>query len=147
MMFRRLRGDTRGVVSVEFAITGLMLCLMTFAIIESGLLWWLRSGMQVTAAMTARCGAIGYAYNTSNCFVGNAAATKNYAVSVANSFVLPNMVQTTDVTINGTNGLVSTCNGQAGNYFSVTITSNAFKFLPPPLGNLSLTSNACYPLP
>ncbi len=147
MILRFLRRDTKGAISVEFAITGTLLCMVTFAIIESGFLWWLRSGMQVAAAMTARCGAIGYTYSTSNCLKTDQSTTKAYAVSIANSFVLPNMVQTTDVTINGTNGLVATCNGQTGNYYSVTITSNAFRFLPPPLGNLSLTSNACYPLP
>lgn len=120
-----------------------MLCMVTFGIVETGLLWWLKSGMQVTASLTARCGAIGYTYNTSNFICTNTSTTQNYAVSTAQSWLFPNAIMANNVTVNA---LVH-CNGLAGNFFKVSITSNFFQFLPPPLGNYaSLSTNACFPM-
>ena len=118
--------------------------MVTFAIIETGLLWWLKSGMQLTASMTARCGAIGYTYGTANFLCTNTTTTQNYAVTTAQTWLFPNMITTGNVTVNGR---VTTCNGFTGNFFSVSISSSFFQFLPPPLGNYtSLATNACYPM-
>jgi Flp pilus assembly protein TadG len=167
-MFSRLRRDSKASTAVEFAIVGWMLCMVTFAIVETGLLWWLKSGMQLTASMTARCGAMGYVntYNTVNFLCTNTATTQNYAVNYALGlmgnnanttnntitnmagpvpWLLTNMITTNDVTVNGK---VTSCNGFTGNFFSVSISSGFFAFLPPPLGNYtSLTASACYPMP
>lgn len=139
---------------MEFAIVGWMLCMVTFAIIETGLLWWLKSGMQLTASMAARCGAIGYTYGTSNFLCTNIPTTQNYAVNYAIGnlvgnynppWLFPNMITTANVIVNGR---VTTCNGFTGNFFSVSINSDFFRFLPPPLGNYaSLSTSACYPMP
>jgi Flp pilus assembly protein TadG len=142
---RRLRGDTRGSTAVEFAIVGWLLCMVTFAIVETGLLWWLKSGMQLTASLTARCGAIGYTFNTSNFSCTNTTTTQNYAVTTSQNWVMANMITANNVTVNGK---VSSCNGFTGNFFSVSISSGFFQSLPPPLGNYtSLIANACYPMP
>jgi Flp pilus assembly protein TadG len=141
-MRRRPRRDTRASTTVEFAVVGGMLCLVTFGIVETGLLWWLKSGMQLTASLTARCGAIGYSYQTSNCTTTS--TTQNYAVATAQSWLFPNMITSGNVTVNGR---VTTCNGFTGNFFSVSITSGFFHALPPPLGNYtSLETSACYPM-
>jgi Flp pilus assembly protein TadG len=129
---------------VEFAVAGWMLCMVTFGIVETGLLWWLKSGMQLTASLTARCGAIGYTYKTSNFVCTDTASTQNYAVGISQAWLFPNMITSNDVTVNGP---VTTCNGSAGNFFSVSISSGFFQFLPPPLGNYSrVATNACYPM-
>jgi Flp pilus assembly protein TadG len=148
-----IRRDTRASTAVEFAVVGWMLCMVTFAIVETGLLWWLKSGLQLTASMTARCGAIGYTYATSNFLCTNTSTTQNYAVNFATgnltgnynpSWLFANMITTADVTVNGR---VTTCNGFAGHFFSVSISSGFFRFLPPPLGNYTtLSTNACYPM-
>jgi Flp pilus assembly protein TadG len=143
-MRRWLRRDTKATTSVEFAVVGWMLCMVTFGIVETSLLWWLKSGMQLTASLTARCGAIGYTFNTSNFLCTNTSTTQNYAVSTSQSWLFPNMITTGNVTVNGR---VTTCNGFTGNFFSVAISSHFFAALPPPLGNYtSLATNACYPL-
>jgi len=135
---------------VEFAIVGWMLCLVTFGIVETGLLFWLKSGMQLTASMTARCGAMGYTYgnanNLANFACTNTTTSQNYAVNTfAPAWLFPNMITTANVTVNGR---VTTCDGFTGNFFSVSITSGFFQTLPPPLGNYtSLSSSACYPMP
>jgi Flp pilus assembly protein TadG len=149
MIRRRLRRDRAGSTTVEFAIVGWMLCMVTFAIVETGLLWWLKSGLQITASMTARCGAVGYTYGenaVANFACTNTATTKSYAVNtLAPSWLLPNMITTANVTVNGR---VSGCNGAPGNFFSVSLSSGFFSFLPPPLGNYtSLSASACYPMP
>ncbi len=143
-MRRWLRRDTRASTTVEFAVVGTMLCLVTFGMVETGLLWWLKSGMQLTASLTARCGAIGYTYQTSNFVCTNTSTTQNYAVATSQSWLFPNMITSANVTVNGR---VTTCNGFTGNFFSVSISSGFFQTLPPPLGNYaSLQTSACYPM-
>jgi Flp pilus assembly protein TadG len=150
MTRRWLRRDRRGSTMVEFAIVGWMLCLVTFGIIETGLLFWLKSGMQLTASMTARCGAAGYSYSNANNLANfactNTTTSQNYAVNTfAPAWLFPNMITTANVTINGR---VTTCDGFTGNFFSVAITSGFFQILPPPMGNYtSLSASACYPMP
>jgi Flp pilus assembly protein TadG len=148
MIGRWLRHGNKGSTTVEFAIVGWMLCMVTFAIVETGVLWWLKSGMQITAALTARCGAAGYDYGTNavgNFSCTNTTTTQAYAVNtIARSWLFPNMITTSNVTVNGP---VTTCNGFSGNFFSVSISSNFLQFLPPPLGNYtSLSASACYPM-
>jgi Flp pilus assembly protein TadG len=135
--------DTRASTSVEFAVVGLLLCLVTFGVVETGLLWWLKSGMQLTASLTARCGAMGYTYNTSNFQCTSTSTTQNFAVKTSQSWLFPNMITAANVTVNGK---VGSCNGFSGNFFSVTLSSGFFSF-PPPLGNYTtLSANACFPM-
>jgi Flp pilus assembly protein TadG len=149
MIHRWLCRDARGSTTVEFAVVGWMLCMVTFGVFETGLVWWLKSGMQITAAMTARCGAVGYTTgaqaNPSNFTCTSTSTTQNFAVNTfAPAWLFPNMITTNNVTVGGQ---VASCNGVTGNFFSVSITSGFFSFLPPPLGNYtSLSASACYPM-
>jgi Flp pilus assembly protein TadG len=144
MTRRFLNGDTRGSTTVEFAFVGLLLCLITFGAVETGLLWWLKSGLQLTASMTARCGAIGYTYNTSSFPCTSTSTTQSYAVTTSQKWLMPNMLTTANVTVNGK---VTSCNGFSGDFFSVSLASNYFASLPPPLGNLATISvTACFPM-
>src|SRR5579862_6911530 len=136
-MIRRLRRDVRGSTTVEFAFVGMMLCLVTFGVVETGLLWWLKSGMQLTASLTARCGAMGYTYNNSNFLCTSTSTTQSFAVTTAQNWLFPSMISTSNVTVNGK---VSSCNGFTGNFFSVTLSSNYFNFVPRPLGSLGTIS-------
>ena len=148
MMSGGLRRDTRGGTAVEFAVVGTMLCLTTFAIVEAGLLYWMKSGMQAAASMGARCGSIGYTYNTANFQCTNAATTQSYTVNAAQTWLLQNVIVASEVTVNGrVSG--TTCNAvntPPGNYFSVSIT-HTVPNLPSPLAAYStLTASACYPM-
>jgi hypothetical protein len=143
MTRRRPWKDIRASTTVEFAIVGSLLCLVTFVTIETGLLWWLKTGIQLTAALTARCGAMGYVYNTSNFSCTSTSTTQNFAVATAQSWLMPNMITAANVTVTGQ---VSSCNGFSGTFFAVSISSNYFAALPPPLGNRTLSSTACFPM-
>jgi len=135
--------DRGGSTTVEFAIVGWMLCLVTFGIIETSLLWWLRTGMQATASLTARCGAIGYTFNTTNFTCTSTTSTQNFAVSTAQTWTYQPIITNADVTVNGK---VSSCNGFTGNFFSVSI-NHLFFNIPPPLSSYTtLGVNACFPM-
>jgi hypothetical protein len=110
--------------------------------VETGLLWWVKGATQIAAAATARCGAIGYTDSTTTCV--DTASTKSYAVSMTQPWLFSGMVGAADVTVNGK---VSSCNGFAGSFFSVSVGSSYLSNLPPPLGNLTLSSSSCYPMP
>jgi Flp pilus assembly protein TadG len=157
MIRKWLRRGARGATAVEFAIVGWMLCIVTFALIEVGVMWWLKSGMQLTASMTARCGAMGYTYNTSNFLCTNTSTTQNYAVNYALGnlgnngnvvWLVANMIITNSVTVYGPVTNSTYCHNAVGNYFAVSISSSFFANWPPPLGNIaSLSASACYPMP
>ena len=146
-MRRWLRAGSKASTTVEFAVVGGMLCLVTFGIVETGLLWWLKSGMQLTASLTARCGAIGYTYPTAaNVSCTSTSTTQNYAVNTSQNWLFPNMITANNVTVTP-RATGTACNSAPGNYFSVSITSGFFRSLPPPLGNYtSLQTTACYPM-
>jgi Flp pilus assembly pilin Flp len=142
-MLRHFARDTKASTAVEFAVVGMLLCLVVFATVETGLLWWLKSGLQLTASMTARCGAVGYAYGASSCTTTT--TTQNYAVTTSQAWLFSNMVKAANVTVTGK---VTSCNGASGDFFAVSVSSNYFQSLPPPLGNYAaLSVNACYPMP
>jgi Flp pilus assembly protein TadG len=144
MIRHRLGRDARGSTTVEFALVGMLLCLMTFGTVETALLWWLKGGMQLTASLTARCGAIGYTYNAAGFSCTSTTTTQNYAVTTSQSWLFPNMITAANVTVSGK---VTSCNGSTGNFFSVSLSSNYFQSLPSPLGNYTtLATTACFPM-
>ena len=46
MILKQLRDDTRGAVLVEFSVTIAFFLLLTFGLIQAGLLLWTKSAMQ-----------------------------------------------------------------------------------------------------
>jgi Flp pilus assembly protein TadG len=143
---RRLAGHRRATTSIEFAIICAVLVPLSFAIIEGGLLLWTQGAMQSTAALVARCVAIGSSVASSPCNTTNNA--KSYAVTTANTFVpIPGLFTTSNVSIT----TVTKCpagTGANGNFQMVTITSNFWSglSLPTPWGNQNLSVTACYPV-
>ena len=135
------RRRDRAALTVEFAIVSALLCTAIFGVLEISLLCWLKSGIQSAAAMTARCGAVGYKYSTSSCV--SSATTQSYAVAAAQSWLFASVIAASDVTVGGQ---VASCNGLAGNFFQVSINGSYFATLPPPLSSISVSASACYPM-
>jgi Flp pilus assembly protein TadG len=131
----RLRHDRRGVTSIEFAIAAAVMLTLCLGILDVGLLQWLRSGLQVAAARTARCVALG-----ATACSGGAQA---YAVSLAQQWLFPGVVATGNVTIT----TATACGAGAGQYVKVVINAPSFGsgLLPPPLAASGVTATACYP--
>lgn len=134
----RLARDHRGVAAIEFAMLGGILILMCIATIEIGLLFWGQSALEAAAADTARCVAI----QSPNC-----SSAGTYAADVAAKWMFSGVVSAKNVTANNA---ATSCNGSAGKFETVTITSSYFAtWLPevvPGLTTRTLTASACYPV-
>jgi Flp pilus assembly protein TadG len=126
--------DRRGVAALEFALVASGFLMLLLGSIEIGLLWWTENGLQATAALTARCAAL-----------GSCADPKAFAVSTASGWTLPNAITNADVIVTA----ASTCHGSSGGYSQftlVTITSTVWSgILIAPLSGASLKATACYP--
>jgi Flp pilus assembly protein TadG len=132
---QRLAAQRRATTTVEFALVGSMMLLMTFGTLDLGMLLWTQNALQSTAALAARCSAI----SSPLC-----ANVPNYAVTMAGNWVMPGVITAADVDVAD----VGTCNSAAGTFRQVTITSTFWvNVLPPPFPNQTLTARACYPVP
>ena len=123
--------------------------LVTFAIVETGLLWWLKSGMELTASLTARCGAIGYTYPTaSNVLlrtrhIDDAKLRGRHVAGLVT--VIPNVITANSVTVNGPRDDVQRVHRQL--LLGVGQQCNFFKCLPHAAGEPitpHCTTSACY---
>jgi len=137
---RRLRRDTRGSTMIEFALlaSGILLPL-TFAIFGAGVILWTQSSLQSTAALAARCGAIGGPQCT-----GGASGVQSYAVSTANNWIVSGMITTANVFVNGA---ATNCTAVSGNVEIVEISTSYFSssLLPGPFGGRTIDVCAYYP--
>ena len=132
-----LRRDKRGATALEFALIGSALMMLSFGILEAGLLYWTRNSLASIAAATARCRSIGYDYATGSCQSDDNA--KSFAVAAASQ--LPNPISVANVTVQTT---ASGC-ASVGSFVSISITHPAFSTFPPPFNAIALSVSACYP--
>ena len=129
----RFRLAQQGNVVLEFAITAGIFLSLAVGGIDVGLLWWAKNALQVTAAMTARCMALGSCTNPAA-----------YAVQMAGNWTVAGAITASNVTLSTT----SQCYGTGGTYsqfYMVTIASPFWAGLPPPLPHIALQASACYP--
>jgi hypothetical protein len=137
-LIRHFCRERRGAVALEFAIIATVFLTLVLGAIELGLLYWTKNGLQLTAAMTARCVALGYSCT-------DAASTKSYATTMAESWVVPGVIGNVSPPT-----YAQQCYSDPGtktNFAMVTITSSFWAWLPPPLSNINLQVSACYPVP
>jgi Flp pilus assembly protein TadG len=121
-------------VALEFAMTAGIFLILVMGAIDLGILMWTKNGLQITAAMTARCAAL-----------GSCSDPASYATTMANGWVVSGAVTQTYVQYT-----TSQCYSSLGNYNKfamVTISSPYWAGLPPPLSNITLQVSACYPVP
>jgi Flp pilus assembly protein TadG len=129
----RLRADRRGSVSVEFAIAGTMMVVITLGLVGAGLVSWTRSGLQAAAHATARCVAL----------AAPACATPtSYATTLAGQWVFPGIISAADVSVTQ----ATSCNGATGQYTRVTISSSHWvgSVLPDGQSSVAITVTACH---
>jgi len=129
----RLATDRRAAVAVEFAVAGTLMIAITMGLVGAGLISWTRSGLQAAAASTARCVAL----SAPAC-----AAPASYAATLAGQWVFPGIVAPADVAVTQS----TSCNGAAGQYTRVTITSTHWLGSVLPLGqnNITVSVTACH---
>ena len=131
----QLVGDGGGTVAVEFALISGALLLFTLGCIQVGVMVWAQGVLQTTAEATARCKAIA----SPNC--PNAA---QFAVNTANPLLFSGVVTTGNVTVTSN----TSCNGVAGSYVVVTISTTHWSTVDmvASLSRATLTAQACYPV-
>jgi hypothetical protein len=124
---------------VEFAVIASVLLPMLFGILSLGFLMWTHNALQSTAALTARCVAI----RSSQC--PNPA---QFAVNTAQQWIVPGIITIGQVTIPYTpTHPAPSCNGVAGSFVTVTITSSYWaSVLPQPFAATTLQVSACFPV-
>jgi Flp pilus assembly protein TadG len=78
MKLKLLHKDTRGAAIVEFTVTLPLFMLLTFGIIEAGLLLWTQAGLQHGVEVATRCASVNYSANqlglSTSCFIVDGAA-------------------------------------------------------------------------
>jgi Flp pilus assembly protein TadG len=136
---RALLKSRRAATAVEFAIVATGLITLTIGIVDTGLLFWAKAGLESAAALTARCGATGYTWGTTSCT--STATTQSYAVTTATNWTFASIITTANVTVTSA---ATSCNGVSGTFFVVTISCPFFSNLPAPLNNYTLSVTACY---
>jgi Flp pilus assembly protein TadG len=139
MMLIRLLRSRRGVTALEFGMIAPALILLTFGIVESGMLFWANVGLETAAALAARCGATGYTWGTTSCT--SASTTQTYALSAVTSLLGSTSLTTGNVTVTSA---ATSCNALSGKFFTVTISYPYWASLPAPFNNYSLSVTACY---
>ncbi len=135
----------RGVITVEFAIIGSALVTLTLAVLGAGLALWAMVGLQSSAAMAARCGAIAATGCTT------AVQVQAYAVTQASAQILNGVIAAGDVTV--ISGATS-CKGFSDpprTFYTVSISSSYFNqgalaILAQPFNFTALKVSACYPM-
>ena len=60
MKLKQIRDDTRGAVIVEFTVTVAFFLLLTFGLVQAGLLLWTQAGLQHGVEYAARCASVNY---------------------------------------------------------------------------------------
>ena len=63
MILKQIRDDTRGAALVEFTVTIPFFLLLTFGLIQAGLLLWTQAGLQHGVEEAARCASVNYSAN------------------------------------------------------------------------------------
>jgi Flp pilus assembly protein TadG len=136
-IIRKYRNDQRGAAAVEFAIVVGILFSVILGALQLGLFFWIRNVLTMTAAMTARCVAIG------TC---NSTTAPAYAQALAGSMVTGNI--SAGLTVKVTTPPNCYASSAAYTGYTVTIStpfwSNA---LVGPLPGTTLTVSACYVSP
>ena len=152
--------DTRGSVLAEFTVTLPLFLLLTFGILQAGLLLYTQAGLQHGVEVAARCASVNYsAYQlglSQSCFtVGGvpvapstviADTTCGYIKTYAaqNSWGLNPALSTSNFTVTntGTIACTTTCGANPGYQVTASYPYNIMNYL----FHLTLTANSCFPI-
>ena len=130
---RNLTNERGGASTVEFALIAGLFVPLCLAILSAGLQLWTKGSLQSTAALTARCAAIG----SPGC-----ADAQQFAVTTAGNWVFPGVITKLDVSP----APAIVCLAGAS-YMKATISSRFWAgVLAPPFNSTTLTSVAYFPV-
>jgi Flp pilus assembly protein TadG len=88
MKLKQIWDDTRGSVLVEFTVTVWLFLLLTFGLLQAGLLLFTLAGLQHGVEVAARCASVNYAANqlglSQSCFIVSGSPIAPSSVTTAN---------------------------------------------------------------
>jgi hypothetical protein len=136
-VYRDVCHDERGAVLVEASVTMPVFLLLTFGLLQAGLVLWMQSELQHAVDMAARCAGVSDMAGVPPCT--SIAATQAYAAATAKAYGLP---------LSGAAFVVSKddgtdCGGVPGDLVSVSYKFNPINYI----FNLTLSAQSCYPTP
>jgi Flp pilus assembly protein TadG len=160
MKLKQICDNTSGASLVEFTVTLPLFLLLTFGLLQAGLLLYTQSGLQHGVEAAARCASVNYSANqlglTQSCFTDAPAAwfataptpsgvvgtPSNYVPSYAahNSWGINPSAAT--FTVTGGSATTNTCGTTPGYLVSATYTYNVMSYLFHP----TLTAQSCFPI-
>ena len=164
MKLKQIRDDTRGGALVEAAVTMPIFLLLTFGLVQAGLLLYTLNGLQHGVEAAARCASVNYAANHvppsglgQSCFVVSGAAVapsavtattiQQYAAQNSWGIVPASSTFTVDCPTNsGTTGCASsnnTCGTNPGYLVTVNHSYNLINYIFKPM---TLTATSCFPI-
>jgi Flp pilus assembly protein TadG len=145
MKLKLIRDDTRGGTIVEYAVTMPLFLLLTFGLVQGGLLFWTQIGLQHGVEMAARCASVNYAAlqtgSATSCFsMAPSAVTtstvQSYAANNSYGLNLPASIFTVAPLY------TAMCGINTGNKVTASYPFNLVHYI----FSLTLNAKSCYPL-
>jgi Flp pilus assembly protein TadG len=154
---KQIWDDARGSALVEFTVTVPLFLLLTFGLLQAGLLLFTQAGLQHGVEVAARCASVNYsAYQlglSQSCFTGSGGtptpstvvsspSTYVPAYAAQNSWGINPATATSHFTVTGGSPTTNTCGTTPGYKVSVSYTYNIINYLFHP----TLTAQSCFPI-
>ena len=152
---KQLLGDTRGSVLVEFTVTVWLFLLLTFGLLQAGLLLYTQAGLQHGVEAAARCASVNYAANqlglSQSCFIVSGSAIAPGSVTVTNikQYAQQNswginqgIANVNSFVVSGGSPNTNTCGTTPGYLVTASYHYNIMNYL----FNVTLTAKSCFPI-
>jgi Flp pilus assembly protein TadG len=161
MKLKLIRDDTRGATLVEFSVTLPFFLLLTFGLVQAGLLLWTQLGLQHGVEMAARCASVNYSANqiglNESCFtaffkdadvnpvkpsevIADPTYIEKYAAQNSYGLNLPHDTFTATMSNSVNNPMCGTNN--FGYLVTATYTFNLINYI----FSVPLTATSCFPI-
>jgi Flp pilus assembly protein TadG len=155
MKLRELWDDTRGSALVEFTVTLPLFLLLTFGLLQAGLLLYTQAGLQHGVEVAARCASVNYSASQLNlsqsCFIVSGSAIAPNSVTATNIKqyaqqnswgVNPATATLNNFRVTGGSPNTNTCGTTPGFLVTATYQYNIINYLFHP----TLTAQSCFPI-
>ena len=154
MKLKELWDDTRGSSLVEFTVTLPLFFLLTFGLLQAGLLLYTYAGLQHGVEAAARCASVNYAANKLNlsqsCFIvsgsaiapGSVTTTNIQQYAQQNSWGINPSLGTFTVAPGSGSPTTNTCGTTPGYKVSASYPYNVMHYI----FNVTLTARSCFPI-
>jgi Flp pilus assembly protein TadG len=157
---KQIWDDTRGSVLVEFTVTVWLFLLLTFGLLQAGLLLFTLAGLQHGVEVAARCASVNYAANqlglSQSCFIVSGSPIAPSGVTTTNIKqyaqqnswgVNPATANLNNFTVTGGSPTTNTCgtitNPVPGYLVTASYTYNIMHYL---FFGVPLSAQSCFPI-